>query len=132
MCLTAVPERRWRAPALSSLVNRLNQPSTQLQPNSNATKLPSTAAKRADQQKQFYLDGSSDEDEEAVAEALPAAADRQQGALSIYTMAAAPFQALIACVAKPPGLSTQVFATCNCEVAEVCLSAHMLLQHSIR
>ena len=105
MHIVAGPERTWRPPALSSLVNRLNQPAA-----SPTQQLPYNLSTRTSpgppQPEQVYLDASSDEDEPtpapAVAEAT-AAVDSQQTALSIYTVAAEPFKALLAVVATPPG-----------------------------
>ena len=57
-------------------------------------------------QEQVYLDASSDEEEQgptvpaAVQEEAIAAADE---GLSIYSVAAEPFRALLACIAQPPG-----------------------------
>ena len=56
----------------------------------------------------MYLDASSDEEEEpeaAVTEpAAAAGSSHEQSAVSIYSMAAEPFRALVACITDPPGV----------------------------
>lgn len=57
---------------------------------------------------EHYLDPSSDEEEQAAAAAAPDQdASSVQSGLSIYSAAAGPFKALLACIAAAPGLVLQ-------------------------
>ena len=92
----AVASEKWQAPALSSLVNRLAQPA------GKATQSSSPLRRQLQpQDDQVYLDASSDEEEEA-AQQEPPESSRDAG-LSIYSAAAEPFRALLACIANAPG-----------------------------
>lgn len=91
--------KQWRAPALSSLVNRLAQPAGK-QP------YPSSPSPSKPKEEEHYLDPSSDEEEQAAASAKPQEdASSAEGGLSIYSAAAGPFRALLACIAAEPGTS---------------------------
>ena len=93
---------RWQAPALSSLVSRLAQPSGKPpQPSSPSWHQPPP---QADQE--VFLDASSDEEDTEAAPAGPGPeAGGQELNLSIYSAAAGPFKALLACVGQAPGAS---------------------------
>ena len=93
---------RWQAPALSSLVSRLAQPPGKPpQPSSPSWHQP---APQADQE--VFLDASSDEEDTEAAPAGPGPeAGGQELNLSIYSAAAGPFKALLACVGQAPGAS---------------------------
>ena len=95
--LYAEADRQWRAPALSSLVTRLAQPAGMLRQSS------SPSYSKTDEE-QHYLDPSSDEEEQETVVAEPVADDnRAEGGLSIYSTAARPFRALLACITIEPG-----------------------------
>lgn len=106
-----VPTRVWQAPALSSLVSRLNQPgaspNSKMQPHSPGKASPFASPAPA-LPEQVYLDASSDDEEVAPARSeATAAAETGSEPLSIYTAAAEPFKALLASIHNPPGkLST--------------------------
>ena len=91
---------RWQAPALSSLVSRLAQPPGKPpQPSSPSWHQP---PQQADQE--VFLDASSDEEDKEAALAGPGPeAGGQELNLSIYSAAAGPFKALLACVGQAPG-----------------------------
>jgi len=91
---------RWQAPALSSLVSRLAQPPGKPpQPSSPSWHQP---PQQADQE--VFLDASSDEEDKEAASAGPGPeAGGQELNLSIYSAAAGPFKALLACVGQAPG-----------------------------
>ena len=93
---------RWQTPALSSLVSRLAQPPGKApQPSSPSWHQPPP---QADQE--VFLDASSDEEDTEVASAGPGPeAGGQELNLSIYSAAAGPFKALLACVGQAPGAS---------------------------
>ena len=93
MCAEA--GKQWRPPALSSLVNRLAQPPG-VQPN------PSPPSRPKPEEDQHYLDPSSDEEEPPAASGPEAGSGG--GGLSIYSAAAGPFRALLACIAAEPGV----------------------------
>ncbi|KAL0036203.1 hypothetical protein WJX79_007899 [Trebouxia sp. C0005] len=92
---------RWQAPALSSLVSRLAQPlGKPPQPSSPSWRQPPP---QADQE--VFLDASSDEEDKESAPAGPGPeAGGQELNLSIYSAAAGPFRALLACVGQAPGV----------------------------
>ena len=96
------PERkgRWQAPALSSLVTRLAQPPGKPpQPSS-----PSWHQSPPQADQEVFLDASSDEEDTEAASAGPGPeAGGQELNLSIYSAAAGPFKALLACVGQAPG-----------------------------
>ncbi len=91
---------RWQAPALSSLVSRLAQPPGKSpQPSSPSWHQPPP---QADQE--VFLDASSDEEDKEAASAGPGPeTGGQELNLSIYSAAAGPFKALLACVGQAPG-----------------------------
>lgn len=93
--LLAEAGKQWRAPALSSLVNRLAQP---------AGKQPVPSPPARSKPEEIYLDPSSDEEEQVAASAEPEEDTSSiQGGLSIYSAAAGPFRSLLACIATEPG-----------------------------
>lgn len=103
--------KQWRPPALSSLVNRLAQPSG-MQPN------PSPPPRPKPEEDQHYLDPSSDEEEPPPA--LDLEASGTGSGLSIYSAAAGPFRALLACIAAEPGALSQTLVKSN----PCCKNAH--------
>ena len=119
--LNAGPETkgRWQAPALSSLVSRLAQPlGKPPQPSSPSWRQPPP---QADQE--VFLDASSDEEDKESAPAGPGPeAGGQELNLSIYSAAAGPFRALLACVGQAPG-APHLF--CRAVVTR----RHVLMQH---
>ena len=108
---------RWQAPALSSLVSRLAQPPGKPpQPSSPSWHQPPP---QADQE--VFLDASSDEEDKEAASAGPGpGTGGQELNLSIYSAAAGPFKALLACVGQAPGAS-YLF----CHAATVWIHIHM-------
>ncbi|DBA95921.1 TPA: hypothetical protein ACH3X1_001448 [Trebouxia sp. C0004] len=91
---------RWQAPALSSLVSRLAQPPGKPpQPRSPSWHQPPPQAE------EVFLDASSDEEDKEAAPVRPGPeAGSQELNLSIYSAAAGPFKALLACVEQAPGV----------------------------
>lgn len=91
--------KQWRAPALSSLVSRLAQPPFGVQPH------PGPSARPHPEQDQHYLEPSSDEEEApaAAASEVEGSSAGGGGGLSIYSAAAGPLKALLACIAAEPG-----------------------------
>lgn len=108
--------KQWRAPALSSLVNRLAQP-----PGKQPVLSPPARSKPEDVE--HYLDpSSSDEEEQAAASAEPKEdASSGQAGLSIYSAAAGPFRSLLACIATEPGTTCQTLLMIVCTLFQ---SAH--------
>ena len=99
--------KQWHAPALSSLANRLAQPVSK-QP------VPSPPARSKPAEVEHYLDPSSDEEEQTAAAAEPEGdASSVQSGMSIYSAAAGPFRALLACIATEPGTVCQTLLN-NC------------------
>ena len=89
--------KQWRAPALSSLVTRLAQPA-------GMPPQPSSPSRSKPDEDQHYLDPSSDEEEQETVATEPVVDDsRAEGDLSIYSAAAGPFRALLACITAEPG-----------------------------
>ncbi len=110
---------RWQAPALSSLVSRLAQPPGKPpQPSSPSWHQPPP---QADQE--VFLDASSDEEDTEAASAGPGPeASGQELNLSIYSAAAGPFKALLACVGQAPGAS---YLFCCVAIVRI----HIHIQH---
>lgn len=99
--------KQWHAPALSSLANRLAKPVSK-QP------VPSPPARSKPAEVEHYLDPSSDEEEQTAAPAEPEEdASSVESGLSIYSAAAGPFRALLACIATEPGTVCQTLLK-NC------------------
>jgi hypothetical protein len=116
---------RWQAPALSSLVSRLAQPPGKPpQPSSPSWHQPPP---QADQE--VFLDASSDEEDKETAPAGPGpGASGQELNLSIYSAAAGPFKALLACIRQAPGACYRI--CCAATVRNHIHMQHLLVCHA--